>query len=428
MSSIVFSNKSLAIASGLRWSVLNAQSSRARSNAVGVAGRSVGATKFIVDHFDDQAYLGLYTPGISGLDLHQGKHRNVHALALVFLQAILQSSEADRSMLYGILSVSPHAENQGDVRAIVIIEGGRITHDGLETRARAVEIINEQRTREQNFQLFSDQDEYDDATLVELGSLIEYATRQTLTAPVPRNPAQYAVVISVLLGLGLYGAYYTLVTLPAKRAEEARKKAEQDRTPLYLQALEDAMQKAGWAVPSMVASLEKLNTDAFFFKGWALKGLDCNVNGCTESWGRHGGTVTQLMEMRPGSSYLPERSVSDKEAVVQMPFDGEPAKLTHEMITLGKINTHKILKPVLNKLENAGATGQFGETMTWPAMQMTGVRPDVIVKRTRLEIAYKHPFAVETLKEMPSNFIPENFVLSTEQGMSISIKGFIYEK
>lgn len=428
MSSIVFSNKSLAIASGMRWSVLNTQSSRSRSSAIGTAGRSVGASKFIVDHSGDQDYLGLYTPGISGLDLSHGKHRNIHSLALVFLQAIQQSSEADRSMLYGILSVSPQAENQGDARAIVVIEAGRITYDGLETRARASEIINEQRAREQNFQLFSDQDEYNDATIVDLPSLVGYADQHTLSDSVPRNPAQYAVLLSVLLGLGFYGAYFTLVTLPAKRAEEARKKAEQDRTPLYLRALEDAMQKAGWSVPSMVVDLQKLDHDIFFFKGWAIKGLDCNVNGCTETWGRHGGSVTELMGMRPGGHYLPERSISDKEAVVQMPFDGQPAKLTNEMITVGGVNTHKVLKPILNKLENAGATGQFGETMTWPTMSMAGVRPDVVVKRTRLEITFNLPFAVETLNLMPPNFIPESFVLSAEQGMSISIKGFVYEK
>lgn len=111
-----------------------------------------------------------------------------------------------------------------------------------------------------------------------------------------------------------------------------------------------------------------------------------------------------------------------------MPLKAEGAKLTHEMIPAKGIDVHKAIKPPLNKIENAGGAGQLGETMTWPVMPMTGVRSDVVIKRTRLEINYKYPFAIETLNEMPANFVPESFLLSSGQEMSISIKGFVYEK
>lgn len=427
MSSIIFANKTIALATGLRWSVLNASPGKPGA-AIRMAGRSVGATKYVVDHIDEQAYLGLYSPGVAALDMGNSKHRNIHSLALVFIEAVLRSSEIDRSMLHAILAVSHQEGVQGGTTALVIIEGGRIIHDGLESFGRAIEIVNEHRTRDEKFQLFCDKDEFDDATIIDWSSLIQYSSKQTLTQSIPRNPAQYAALLSVIFAVGSYGAYYYLVALPAKRAEEARKKAEQDRTPLYLKALEEAMQNAGWSIPSMIDHLRKLNTDTYFHNGWALKGLDCNVNGCVETWDRIGGMVPDLMQMRQGGAYLPDRSISDKSASIQMPHEGVGAKLTHEMIPPGGVNVHKLIKPALNKLENAGATGQFGENMTWPVMPMTGVRSDVVVKRTRLEIHYKQPFAVETLNEMPANFIPESFTLSTAQGMSISIKGFVYEK
>lgn len=427
MSSIVFANKSLALATGLRWSVLNA--SPAKSGAtIRMARRTVGATKYVVDQVDEQAYLGLFTPGVTALDMSNSKHRNIHSLAMVFIEAVLRSSEIDRSMLHAILAVSHQEGAQGGTTALVIIEGGKIIHDGLESFGRAVEIINEHRSREEKFQLFCDKDEFDDATIIEWNSLAEYASKNTHAQGIPRDPAQYAAMFAVLFAVGSYGAYYYFIALPEKRAEEARKKAELDRTPLYLQALEEAMQKAGWAIPSMVSQIQKLNSDTYFHKGWALKGLDCNVNGCLETWDRIGGMVPELMQMRQGGTYIPERSISDKVAAIQMPIAGEAAKLTHEMIPMGGVGVHKLVKPVLNKLENAGAMGQFGENMTWPVMPMTGVKSDVVVKRTRLEIHYKQPFAVEALKEMPGNFVPESFVLSTAQGMSISIKGFVYEK
>ena len=82
MSSIVYANKSLALATGLRWSVLNAAPSKVGA-ATRIAGRSVGATKFVVDRYAEQNYLGLYTPGVSIADVSNAKRRKIHSLALV---------------------------------------------------------------------------------------------------------------------------------------------------------------------------------------------------------------------------------------------------------------------------------------------------------------------------------------------------------
>lgn len=437
MSTIVYGGKSLSLAAGFRWSVLSAPTKAGKKagksdksqTAVRLAARSVGATRYVVDAFDGQKYVGLYTQGLSTADMERSNQRRIHSLATVFINAMLQSSELDRSALYGILVTSPTSDHhQGDTRAVVIIEGGRIVHDGIETRVRAAEIVHEHRARQMQFQLFCDLEEYEEMKLIDWPSLVGYADKSTLSSAVPRNPAQYLAILGALVGMGLYGAYHVMVVIPERAAEEARRKAEQDRTPQYLQALQAAMERVGWSAQSMDQHLSKLGSEIAFHKGWALKGLECNVSACTETWARHGGVVTDLMQMRPNSTYQPEGSVADKGAVLQGPVAGEPMKLTMEMLPKGGIPVHVALKPALNRLENAGATGQLGESMTWPVMPMTGVRPDVVVRRTRLEIHYKLPFASQALAAMPVNFVPESFVLAAEQGMSISIKGYVYEK
>ena len=432
MSTIVYGDKSLSLAAGFRWSVLSALDKAGKSAkthaAVRLAARSVGATRYAVDAFDGQKYLGLYTQGLSTSDMERGAQRRIHSLAMVFINAMHQSSDVDRALLYAILVTSPPNDHQGETRAVVIVEGGRIVHDGIETRVRAAEIVHEHRSRQMQFQLFCDLDEYEGVTLIDWPSLVGYADKSTLSSAVPRNPVQYLAMLAAVVGIGLYGAYHVMVVIPEREAEEARRKAEQDRTPQYLQALQTAMERVGWSGQSMEQHLGKLGGDIAFYKGWALKGLECNVSACTETWARHGGVVTDLMQMRPNSTYQPEGSVADKGAVLQAAVNGEPFKLTMEMLPKGGIPVHVALKPALNRLENAGASGQLGESMTWPVMPMTGVRPEVVVRRTRLEIHYKLPFANQVLAAMPVNFVPESFVLAVEQGMSISIKGYVYEK
>lgn len=430
MSTIVFYEKNVALACGLRWSVLGEMKKSQTNAEIRKTAATVAANLFAMDTFEEAKYLGLYTKNISitaNLTREQKRSR-VHSLALVFINAIQESSEVDRSSIYAILVATPPTDKQGETRSVIVIEGGRVVHDGIENRVRATELVMEYRARQLKYRVFCELDEYEDSIPLDWSDLIEYADKNTLCNAVPTNPAKYLAFALGALGLSLYGAYHVLVVIPAKEAEAARRQAELDKTPIYLQTLGQEMERVGWSVSSISDFVERVKQEPYFYKGWSLKGMECTINQCNESWERHGGLLTDLLQIRSNSRYVPEESVSDKTAVVHTPNKGEPMKLTMDMLPQKGIPVHVALKPALNKLENAGATAQISETMTWPVMPMDGVRPEVVVRRTRLELTYKLAMIQDGLKLMPQNFVPESLVISANQGMSISIRGFVYEK
>lgn len=430
MSTIVFYEKSVALACGLRWSVLAEMKKSQTNSEIRKTAETVAADLFAIDLFEEAKYLGLYTKNISITAnlTREEKRSKVHSLALVFISAIEQSSDVDRSSIYAILVATPPTDKQGETRSVVIIEGGRVVHDGIESRVRATELVMEHRARQLKYRVFCDLDEYEDAITVDWSDLVEYADKNTLCSPVPTNPAKYLAIALGVLGLSLYGAYHVLVVIPEKEAEAARRQAELDKTPIYLQTLGQEMERVGWSVDSINTFIDKVKQEPYFHKGWSLKSMDCNISQCNETWERHGGLLTDLLEIRSNSRYVPEESVSDKTAVVHTPNKGDVMKLTMDMLPQKGIPVHVALKPALNTLENAGATAQISETMTWPVMPMDGVRPEVVVRRTRLELTYKLSMIQDGLKRLPKNFVPESLVISANQGMSISVRGFVYEK
>lgn len=430
MSTIVFHGKNTALACGLRWSVQAETGKTSKVNAaIRKASQTVDASRFAIDQCDDTSYLGLYTEGISASDIqNSSKKHKIHSLALVFINAMQQSSDVDRSLLYAILVATPPNDHQGETRAVIVIDAGRVVHDGIENRTRAVEIVHEYRARQIQFRVFCDTDEYENSTTIEWDELIDYADKSNICNKIPRNPARLLLIGLGFLSVSLYGAYHVLVVIPNKAEAEARRQAELDRTPIYLKALSQAMEQVGWSIPSLVSFTQNIKSMPYFYKGWALKTMECNAVACTETWERQGGLITELVQMRPESSYQSEDSKSDKTAVLHTPNKGEPMRLTNEMLTPSGTPLHMVLKPPLNVLENAGATGQIGESMTWPVMPMDGVKPDVVVKRTRVDLSYKLPHVSEAINSFPKNFVPETFSLSAAQGMTIVIKGFIYEK
>lgn len=431
MSTIVFYENHIALACGLRWSVLGETGKSQKNNAeIRKTAKTVDANLFAIDLVENTKYLGLYTKNISittNLTKEQ-KRSTIHSLALVFINAIQESSDVDRSSIFAILVATPPTDKQGETRAVVVIEGGRVVHDGIENRIRATEIVTEHRSRQLQYRVFCDLDEYEDAIIADWSELVKYAEKNTLCSKVPTNPAKYLAFAVGLLGVSLYAAYHVLIIIPEKEAEAARRQAELDKTPIYLKALGEEMERVGWSVNSINAFIEKVKLEPYFYKGWSLKSMDCHISQCTENWERQGGLLTDLLEIRNNGKYVPEESTSDKTAVVRVPNKGEPMKLIMEMLPASGIPVHIALKPALNTLENAGASAQISESMTWPVMPMDGVRREVVVRRTRIEINYKMPMIQDGLRLMPKNFVPESIIISADQGMSVSVRGFIYEK
>lgn len=387
------------------------------------------ASHYVIDEDNEsqQKYIGLHATVISAAQKRSAKIKQVHSLALVFLNAIMSASGLGRSMINAVLFVKPEDDELSDLRAIVIIDAGRIIHDSIEARGRATEIVSEYQKRG-GFELFCDSEVFDNATIIDWLQIFDNANKNSLADKVPRDPIFYAFIAAAIFIAAGQGAYYYLVTIPERKAEEARRKAEADKTPVYLKKLREEMVQVGWDRTSLLKFLINLDSQVAFQKGWGLKNMECDVQLCTEAWTRHGGIVNDLMATRPGADYMPQESIPDKVAILKMLSKGQAGQITDEDITPSGVEVHKLMKPALNTLINAGANAQWGETSVWPNMPMTGVRPDVIVKRTRFEVSFKYPYAAEIINQMPKGFMPEKISIGFEQDMNITIKGFVYEK
>lgn len=427
MSTIVFKQKSIGIAAGMRWSVLKSSEKKSSKEIRSIA-KAVSASHYVIDKDDesDRKYIGLHT-SVIGVQKGNSKVNQIHSLALIFIDALMSASSLQREMINAMLLIRPDSDDLSDLRAVVVIEAGKIIHDSLESRGRANEILSEYEKRG-GFQIFSDSEISEGVTVIDWFQIFENSSKKTLANKVPRDPILYVFAAAAVLAVAGQGAYYYFVTIPAKKAEEARKRAEADKTPVYLKKLREEMRQVGWERESLLQFIDGLYSQTAFEKGWGLKTLECDVSICTETWSRHGGIVNDLIAMRPKSDYMPKDSIPDKVAVFKTLVNGKHGSITEEDIVRSGVEAHKLMKPSLNTLINAGANAQWGETTSWPQMPMTGVRPDVIVKRTRYEISSKFPYATEIINQLPKNFIPEKISIGFEQDMNVTIKGFVYEK
>jgi hypothetical protein len=275
MSTIVYQDKKLAIASGLRWSLL-AQDNKKKQNRSELirarARNSNGATRYVTTTSADNApYIGLYTPD----RMVKGGPREIHSLALVFLHALLAAHRGERSTINAALVIDIGNGN-GTKKSVVIILGGNIVQDTVEDQFRAHDII-EQHQRELGgvLQILSSLTEIKGATEVTWENLLVHATKESKTSPVPRG----AVVAPFLLGIvaiAILGASYQyLVVVPKQEAERKRKAQEADKTKQYQKLLAQAMLNAGWSTPSYIAQLNAIRNDPYWVNGWELENIEC---------------------------------------------------------------------------------------------------------------------------------------------------------
>jgi len=376
MSTIVFQDKKLAIASGLRWSLLAQDSKKKQNRTEQIRARvrnSNGATRYVTTtSAEDAPYIGLYTPDRMG----KAPKGEIHSLALVFLHALMQAHRGERSTINAALVMD--VENaQSAKKAVVIILGGNIVHDTVEDQFRAHAIVEQNQTELGGFlQVLSSESDIPSATHVTWEDLLAHATKESKSHPVPSG----ALLLPALLGLvviaGLGAAYHFLVIVPEQEAERRRKAQEADKTQQYLQQLAAAMQNAGWVAPSYVAQLSAMRNDPYWIKGWSLAKLDCQhqSQSCQEHWVRHGGKLPELVSQRPGATYLPQTNPRDSEASFSRKALVEPAVLTPDVIPADENEADMRLRPVINELVNAGMAVQLSALTVWPSFPMAGVK------------------------------------------------------
>jgi hypothetical protein len=429
MSQIIYQQKGLALASGLKWPVLqiSGKSPFKRRAAIRAAARDVRATRYLITEHDEAKYLGLYTPD----ELQRSVKGDIHSLAMVFLNALLDARSVDRSMLNAVLVMSIDGDHSK--RALVIISDGHVVHDQVESAQRVHELVGELRNRLADaLQAFSSEKDIPGAREVSWELLAGYANKSSRTQAVPKSILIPLVAATVIVVGGAGFAHHQFVTLPQLKAEALRKAAASDRTGEYLRELQQALQSVGWNREHLIADLSAMRVQPFFAAGWALKAVSCSVEAraCTEDWDRVGGSLANLVVVRSDLQYQPQDALKDSQATFMRELAVQPAELTADRLPEhGNADADRMLRPVVNELVNAGVRVQMSEAVAWPPVPMQGVKPSVVIKRRQVSITADFHLIEESVRKMPEHFVPHSYTLSTSSSpMSVTVVGHAYIK
>lgn len=428
MSHIVYTQKGLALASGLRWSVL-ADTGRGpfRSRkAIRGPAADVRATRYASTTHPQATYLGMYTPDV----LSGAVKGEVHSLALVFLNALVDASTADRSMINAALSMSTDSADHTK-RALVIIADGHVVQDSVESASRVFEIIGEWRGRlGEALQVYASEAEIPDARVISWVDLLKHANKRSQTLAVPASLVLPAFVLGALAVAGAYAFYHYTVTVPAAEAERMRKAAAADRTGQYLQQLQAAMEAVGWAGEGVIADLLHMRGEPFFTVGWTLTGMECKTEtkACVEQWARVGGMLPDLIAARSGLTYVAQVSAKDEQAGFIRTLDVNASRLSVDMLPANSEDADLKLRPVVNELVNAGVRVQISEAVAWPPVPLQGVNPSAVVKRRKVSITTDYRLVDQVIRKLPAHVVPDSYALITSNPFAVTVTAYAYVK
>ena len=429
MSQIVYQTKGLALASGLKWPVMQETGNRSLSKrrVIRAVARDVRATRYLITQHDDGTYIGLYSPD----ELQRSVKGEIHSLALVFLNALLDARSQDRSMINAVLAMSVAGDHIK--RAVVIINDGHIVHDHVEPAARVHELTTEQRLRLGDaLQVFSSEQDIAQSVEVSWEHLIGHANKLSRSQPVPGGLALPLLILAVGCVAGAAFAYHQLITIPAQKEEQRRKAAAADRTGEYVRQMRAALQSVGWDKDQLLADAMGMRTEPYFVSGWALKSVSCSVEGksCTEDWERVGGNLKDLIAARPKLQYVPQESAKDAQASLSRVLDVKATELTPEHLPeQGTGQADMVLRPIVNELVNAGVRVQISEAVAWPPVPLQGVSPAAIIKRRQVSITADYHLIEESIRKLPLHVVPHSYTLATASNpMTVTVVGHAYLK
>lgn len=428
MSHIVYTQKGMALASGLRWSVL-ADTGRGpfkSRKAIRGPAANVRATRYACTTHPHATYLGMYTPDV----LSGAVKGEVHSLALVFLNALIDASTADRSMINAALSMGTDSADHTK-RALVIIADGHVVQDSVESASRVLEIISEWRGRlGEALQVYAGEAEIPDARVISWVDLLRHANKRSQTLAVPASLVLPALILGALAVAGAYAFYHYTVTVPAVEAERMRRTAAADRTGQYLQQLQEAMQTVGWSGESVIADLLSLRPEPYFTAGWTLTGVDCKTEtkACVEQWTRVGGMLPDLIAARSGLTYMSQVSAKDAQASFTRALEISPSSLSVDLLPANSQDADLKLRPVVNELVNAGVRVQISEAVAWPPVPLQGVNPDAVIKRRKVSITTDYRLVEQVIRKLPAHVVPDSYVLTTSNPFVVTVTAYAYVK
>lgn len=428
MSSIVYQSKSDALAADLNWSFLpNDGSAKSSKALIRRQAALIGADRYCLNALDDASYIGLYNEPVL---LEGKKPKRLHSLALAFLNAMGGKSTTNAMLLM----IAPQNDSR---RILVVIEGGQVVWDRIDSIDAALKKAHEYRASGIGYVCFSDSVDLQGAKEISFEQLFGYTDKSSELNELPRNYTILASISALVLIASAYGFYHYTVVAPAKaRAKLLAQQAAQNTTPQYLQLLGTESLRVGWSRADIETAIKELGQQKTYAKGWILTQVLCDYSSssCKYKFDRNGGEVSELIAIESDKTQHSESSTKDvanfskiiKPVSMKLVADNLPKQMTSNVEALTKAQ----------RLLNAGSQVNTTAPVPWPTagIDMTKVDASVIVKRSAFEIKAPYPLASSVLSQLPENHILQSFALDVSIGgdkaelLKLTLKGHSYAK
>lgn len=414
MSKVVYTDgQGNAIVGRLNWSVYSG-SVKSRTHIRKSASRH-GAKRYVLFRDKDTNRIGLETDDVSTTTAIKAKRR--YAFALLCRELLhVEMEEGGTANGIFVMSCLDKPESP-DRRAVCVIRNGEIAMDLIDNAERVMQQVQDAYSGMAGYcMVFSDSEDVplQGVTHIEWSDLTDFFDKSMQLNTVPISPmVPLGILIAACVAGGAFG-YHQLVYVPMKKAERAKRAAEQDKTQQYVKALAQAAESVGWSRASLIEQIDALKSKTYFHNGWVLKQLTCTPTKCTETWQREGGLLPDLIAANSGATLLADARMRPDEAIFERQNNGKAAQLNLETLPTGSGEIQQLYKPVIQTLDNVGIKVSLGREKTWPAFDAAKVKKkQVLVKAHKFDVTTAYTLATEAVSKLPSNVVIDSFTLKT---------------
>lgn len=340
MSEVIFAEKKCGIAAGLEWRALREYAPKKPiSNEVRELAKENEAERIIVHAVQSpsgiRASLGMYVQ----LDPDEKIPSELYSLAALLVHTF--PNEPNLVLAWKMDTKT----------AVVVVQGGIPVVDEVKEHREASALAH--KAMQGGFgvrghRLFTNEAQwfstFSRLETISLESLLEQKSNATRLTVMPFKPA--TLMAAVIVVFFLASAVVGVVQLNKAREKDRLRKemAASDPVPPYLAALDENINRMGFARKDLIANIAAISKYPAWQDGWLLTKIECIPGQCISRWARVGGTTSELLAARSGEQMLPE-STDDAVALTWntgINFAGigaQPKAIQREIAKLQNTNT-----------------------------------------------------------------------------------------
>jgi hypothetical protein len=422
----------VGFAAGLRWAVLDdgQKSSRKQSLRQRIRGQAtaIGANRYTTAKAGIATYVGLYSEPLSS------KHAASQLMSLAMLMREIASEGNNESEVSVALLMQP--EGLPEKRVLIVILDGFVAVDAVLERQRAIDELMLHINSTTDMIVLSEHPEITHAhrlvTWDEITSTYFSlrSKKSHLLKSIPYSWTSLALMTILVLGLLAATAYHQLVRVPEAKRLKAMQSANIDQTPAYQSEAFASIAKDGWNRSTLVSFFkDQILTQPYLLAGWTLQAVACSASKCNLTWIRQGGNSEELAIALPKQSIDVAASALDRTVTA---FALQPEAVAFNKGAIKKMDESlSALRPVLQKMANAGVTSTMSEPKRWAVIDISNVREEALLATIDLELNFPPHQLSEVLDLLPASVVPQTFRLSIGSGdaknqLRLVLKGKMY--